>query len=120
MIQRIGISTSVFDADGARVVAVAGDTIEGIEYGSRRVTRTATLDGGSAVYDTGFAASDADIIITPIESEKDIGDWFAYLVKNYSSVNVATPRGFYYATPSKVEVKNGLPILTLMITEQIV
>ena len=120
MIQRIGISTSIFDADGARAVAVDGDTMTSAEYGSRRVTRSATLDGGSVAYDTGFAGSDTTLIISPIKSEKDIGDWFNYLVKNYSSVNVATPRGFYYATPSKVESRDGLPVLTLMIIEQIV
>lgn len=120
MIQRIGISTSVFDADGARAVAVDGETLASAEYGSRRVTRTATLDGGSVAYDTGFSASDTTLIITPVESEKDIGDWFNYIVQNYSSVNVVTPRRVYYATPSKVEVRNSLPILTLMIIEQIV
>lgn len=120
MIKRIGISTSVFDADGARAVAVDSKTFFNADSGSRRITRTATLDGGSTIYDTGFAAGDLTINVTSITDSKDIGDWFAYIVKNYNSVNVVTPRGMFYAVPQKWNINNGLPVLTLMITEQVV
>ncbi len=119
MIKKIGISTPVFDVNGAKAIPVTSDSLISTDSGSRRVTRTATLDGGCAVYDTGFAACDATIFIESNRSDKTIGDWFAYIVKNYNSVDVSTPRGFFYATPEKWEIRNGLPTLTLMITEQI-
>jgi len=120
MKKRIGISTSVFDANGAKVVSVTAETLFNIDSGSRRVTRTATLDGGSSIYDTGFAASDNTINVISTDPDQAIAEYFAYLVKNYNTVNVATAKGFYYAVPSKWEVKNSLPILVLLISEQVV
>jgi len=118
--KRIGISTNVFDINGAKTVSVAGETFSNVYTGARRVTRTATLDGGSSIYDTGFAASDNTINIISSEPDESISNFFSYLVKNYTSVNLSTPLGFYYAVPSKFEFKNGLPILVLLVSEQIV
>jgi len=120
MIRRIGISTNVFDVNGAKAVSVAGETFETNNRESRRVTRTATLDGGASIYDTGFAASDNTINIVSATPDESIADFFSYLVKNYTSVNVSTPIGFYYAVPSRWELKNSLPVLVLLISEQIV
>ena len=118
MSYKVGLSTNVFDANGAMRVPVTADSVFSMDSGSRRVTRTATLDGECTVYDTGFAASDSTFEIISKDPDESISDFFEYLVKNYSSVNLATRNGFYHASPSRWAIRDNKPTLILLITEQ--
>jgi hypothetical protein len=110
----IGLSAMVYDLDGAAVIPVIGD-ISTTRAGGRRATRTATLDGGCVVYDTGYAAADRTI---RIETDAAHLGFLEYLVQTYSLVILTLPDGAYFAIPSRYNGDGHKAIITLDITEQ--
>ena len=117
---RIGISTPVFDLDGARLIRVTPQTGPAMFRGARRVSSTATLDGGALLYDTGYAVADRTATIEAAEHDvRGTADWFAMLVKTYNLIKVVTDEGVFLAAPSKWSMKNDTPTLELLLTEQL-
>ena len=61
----IGLSTITFDLDGARIFSGDRNAELKNRKGDRRISRTATLDGGVLIADLGF--SDGDRTLSAIE-----------------------------------------------------
>jgi hypothetical protein len=117
---RIGISTPLFDLDGARLIRVTPQTIPSLFSGSRRVSSTATLDGGALLYDTGYAVADRRHTIEAAEHDvRATAAWFAMLVKTYNLIQVVTDEGVFLAAPSKWSMINDIPTLDLLFAEQL-
>lgn len=110
----IGISAMIYDLDGARVVPVIGDVSE-LRAGARRATRTATLDGGCYVYDTGYSAADRTV---KIETDAAYLTFLEHMVQTYSLVVLTLPDGAFYAIPSRYSGDGDKASITLDITEQ--
>lgn len=119
----IGVSTRIFDLNGARVFRA--DEIDA-KYEltntdvQRRMSRTATLDGGVAVYDTGYAPGDRDITIRVLNATKDVIDFMLYLVQTYSEILVTTAESAFVGVPGRAYVDSeGAAILVVNITDEI-
>lgn len=104
--ENIGISTIAFDLDGAKVLRLRGDSLISIRDGARRVTRTATLDGGVLVHDTGYAVGDRTL---KIQVDAEHVDWLEYLVRTYRLVHISLGSEFYTAVPARywMDVNNA-------------
>lgn len=119
----IGLASTIFDLDGARYIR-GEDLDPGTEITNRsrarRVARTATLDGGISVYDTGYAASDRILTIRVMNPTADISAFFAYLVETYNTIVVTTAESAYEGTPLRsYHADTGAVILEIGINEEI-
>ena len=87
-----------------------------LERFSRRVSRVATLDGGSVVTDSGYSDTDRTLTIEAdvTEVQKAL---LEYMIKNYSLWNVVTGSGHFVCSPKSMNVDNGELRLILYITE---
>lgn len=93
----ISISTPVYDVYGQVYIQPIPNTDE--SETRRRVARVATLDGGVAVNDRGFAEGDRDLEYTFVAQSRAHNDSIDRLVKLYARVHVSTPGGVYLAAP---------------------
>jgi hypothetical protein len=99
----IGISTQIFDLQGAHYFRRAELDLQELNKNyrlTRRVSRTATLDGGTSIYDTGYAPGDRDITVKVPAASKAIADYLAYITKIYNQVLVATEESVFLGDPS--------------------
>lgn len=113
--RNIAISTFTFDLNGAHMVRHIGE-IDALGESTRRATRTATLDGGALVYDTGFSASDRDIELTANGRHRA---FFDRIVRTYRLVRVCTVDGVFSAIPARFRMNGRDATITLQIVEQI-
>lgn len=93
----ITIHSTTFDLDGTVELDVLPDSPDGETR--RRVTRVATLDGGVAMNDRGYAEGDRDLSYTWKTVSKDHNEALARIVRLYPRVHVSTPSGCYLAAP---------------------
>lgn len=114
----IALSTEVQDIIGDRIFPNADRDENLNESGNRRCTRTATLDGGCEVYDTGYSDSDRVIHVKDKNAAQALIDYAKYLVRNYSSIIVATKDGVFRGVPSEFDAENGLSF-KILVTERI-
>ncbi len=108
MASSFGISATVFDLDGTLFVQrPLEDASQRNRRATRRVSRTATLDGGCAYYDTGFAQADRDIMVELARAAADDIERAAYLVKTYGELMVCCDQGAFLCAPSGYQVNDG-------------
>lgn len=118
----IGISAIIFDTFGA--LYVDGGELSASEalknnMRERRSTRTATLDGGVSVYDTGYAAGDRDMEIRIPTPTREMIDFFFYMVETYNLIMITMEDGAYYGVPQRAYLDNdGAAVLNIAITEE--
>ena len=110
---KIIVTVPEFDPDGTRAMEQAASALLENRSGSRRVSRTATLDGGAIAYDTGYGVADRTIKIST--DIRHLG-WLSRVVRQYSEVRVSTEEGLFYGVPSAWQAKGnkaGMEILIL-------
>jgi len=117
----IGISTLVYDLNGFRIfpdeILDPQKSNENLKW-SRRVSRTATLDGGVAVYDTGYAPGDRDITIRVPGGPREIVDWMAYMAKTYTEIVISTDESVFKGVPADAYVDAyGAAVMVINLTE---
>lgn len=100
----IGLSVGTFDLDGA--LLIRGSDLDASQdfrnnTRDRRVSRTATLDGGVSIYDTGYSASDRTITVRVPKATSEIVAFFNYLVETYSLINIMTAEAAFDGTPMR-------------------
>ena len=98
---KIGIATLTYDPDGARIINQRPDTELSNNNGSRRVSRTATLDGGAAIVDGGYSAADRTYLVRTRDDSGDIATWAERIVKNYSNILLSTRLGLFRGVPKR-------------------
>jgi hypothetical protein len=79
---------------------------------SRRLSRSATLDGGGVLVDSGYSASDRVLTVNArvTSAEQAI---LEYIAKNYTRVTVVTAEGVFSCGVSNLVTDNGDVTLTL-------
>jgi len=119
----IGISANTYDLNGAFYLSGRELDPEKTRTNTnreRRASRTATLDGGVSIYDTGYAAGDRTMGIHIKDPSPEIIAAMNYLIETYSLLTVTTDEAAFTAIPAKFSVaEDGLATLTLLVTEQI-
>jgi hypothetical protein len=119
----ISISTKIFDLQGARYFSRAQlDQKKLLENyrRERRVSRTATLDGGVAVYDTGYAPGDRDITVKVPNPSMVMADYMSYIVTTYNEIVVSTAESVFLGVPATFYIDgDGAAILVINITSDL-
>ncbi len=93
----ISLSATSYDPSGALIIHTRFEN----EYqGERRGSITATLDGGVAVYDTGYRIADQTLTARIKHPTKDILDTLTYLVAYYGQVILSYSHGVFLAVLS--------------------
>ena len=115
MTKLIAVSSIEFDLDGARVLRQDAGQALSNHTGARRVSRTATLDGGCVLYDTGYAVADRTIVVS---AGLEHLDWLARMCQLYSLVRVSTDEGIYIGAPRRWYVQDNRANMDILITEE--
>jgi len=115
----IGLSTFLADVNGNRTFYIEPSSIEDMKQGSRRATRTKTLDGGAVVYDAGFSPSDITFKISVRAENVYAGQFFSMLTQTYNLIRVCTDSGVYSAVPSRWFEAKGIATLEALVMEQL-
>jgi hypothetical protein len=114
----IGINTTVYDSDGFRQIKQdAGQDLDNFTV-SRRATKTATLDGGSVMDDSGYSASDRTYTVKTRDDSGELAAWAERIVKTYSTVEIATRYGFFTGTPMSAWIRDGYLYIEISIISQ--
>lgn len=114
----IALSTPTYDPRGTLILARPGPGSE-LFHASRRVTRTATLDGGVAIADTGYSAGDRTVRLTiPVPSPAQVAT-VSRLVRLYPLITVCLEDGAFSAVPSDYDLASGRLTLILLLTAQL-
>lgn len=114
----IGIASVVYDESGDMVFSTPARTEDEVRA-NRRVSRTATLDGGVAVTDFGYSDGDRDIkVVDPSATDEAIA-FAKRVVENYPVVTVSSRDGSFLAVPDGWEYVGGVLTLKLLIVERI-
>lgn len=114
----IALSTPTFDPAGTLILARPGPGSELISA-ARRVTRTATLDGGVAIADTGYSPGDRTVRLTIPKASPAQIETVSRLVRLYPLITVCLRDGAYSAVPSNYDLRNGGITLILLLTAQL-
>lgn len=101
---RIGIAARTYDPLGA--VSLESPRTPYTLPVTRRVTRTATIDGGASVYDGGSTALDSQIKISVKPASEELASALHRIAELHARVSVSIPSGCYEASPESVEM-NG-------------
>ena len=86
---------------------------------TRRVSRVATLDGGAAINDRGYSASDETLVyrFKPVSQEHD--DRAQRIVRLHPTVRVSNRDGVFEATPEQFQPTPAENILTLLVIKKL-
>jgi hypothetical protein len=115
----IGISTIGYNIDGNRTFYLAANTEESMNAGSRRVTRTKTLDGSAVAYDAGYSVADITWMISVEARSALVGNWIAWMVKTYNLIKITTKDGVFKCVPSRWTSENGKVVLEAWVMEKL-
>ncbi len=115
MRENIGVASITFDVYGARILPVMKNSLD-MRGGRRRASRTATLDGGCVVYDTGFAVADKSF---RLETQIQHLEWLERMVRLYRLVYISTAEGFFEAIPAGYGAKDGRAWIDFDITKEL-
>lgn len=115
----LAISSNTFDLNGNLFLKESDLLIKKTYLSdiSRRSTRTATLDGKSSLYDTGYSASDRTITVSVPLDKTDIIDKLEYFVKTYSEMTLILPDGAYKCNPQSFKSTTNATCKLLIIEE---
>jgi hypothetical protein len=111
----IGLSTLTYDLSGYLVLQedISTDT----PLFSRRVTRTAVLNGLGELTDLGFSESDGTFYLSFSNIDAAGIDTLEYLIKNYSKLRLSSKGGCFEGVLSLVDT-NNLPVSATFLIER--
>lgn len=112
----ISLSTQTFDPAG--LLMLRYDPESSTSDLVRRVSRTATMDGGCTFDDLGFSWSDIDLSLrfSAISSEQESA--LAYLVKSYGLLTAVTNQGAFTVLVESYSFREGAAEIKLLIVGQ--
>lgn len=113
----IHISAPTFDLDGSLLLARSRRS--DLRGGARRVSRIATLDGGAAVTDLGYADADRTFQIIERNPDQSAIATAEYLMRAYPLLICSTEEGCYRGAIQSMRVRSGELELVFLVTERI-
>ncbi|MDF1577671.1 MAG: hypothetical protein P1P81_04405 [Desulfobulbales bacterium] len=113
------IVISAITADPAGSVKLGEDSSRSnLRNLPRRVTRTATLDGGVVITDSGLSHGDRTLtIVAP--ADKTAAAALTYIHENYTLIHLATEDGFFSGAIKSLSIKNGETALSVLVKEKL-
>jgi len=113
----IHIAPADFDAGAALYIEPTPADVE--DTFTRRVARAATLAGGVAVSDRGYAPGDRTLVYRWRPVSKAQNDIAKRIVATHPTVKVSTPDGVYLAAPESFNTTPTENTFTLLVIEQL-
>ena len=110
----IGITT--VEASAYVVILDENSDDDHVETYTRRVSRSATLDGSAETSDFGYTDADRTIVVSAVASDAE-REILKTMIKEYAYLNVATKYGFFRVAPESLRVGYGNIGITLLVTE---
>ena len=114
----IAISTLTFDLEGALILRGA-ETLSKVSSVTRRLRKTATLDGGVTIENNGLSQGDRRFLLTVPLKNVEQYDNYLYLIENYPEVHISTREGFFLGVMAKVNRKSENALLDIEIKSKI-
>lgn len=113
---KISISSISYDINGSLLLSVNSTSMDRF----RRVSRTATLDGSSAFYDTGYSIADATLNVV-VTQPLPVSVWvkLCYFFETYPFVHLSTEDGFFVAKPEKLSMNNHIYSFSFLLKEKL-
>ncbi|GHA85460.1 hypothetical protein [Modicisalibacter luteus] len=109
---QIGLAALTFDPEGALLVPWRdGTETDSI---SRRITRTATLDGGAAISNRGYSPADRTITLSLDGLPLALVDRARRLLRLHGNLTVSLREGTFAGVPSEYNEKQQT--LTILLT----
>lgn len=114
----ISLAATEFDIDGAVILDRVKKSSRPFER-SRRVNRTATLDGSAVFTDTGFSDADRTIVVVQNGISQTLYDIIVNLFENYDLIIICTTDGAFEGALSTLSVREGELTLNLLVKQKI-
>lgn len=111
------LTTPTYDLDG--VVALRLSALPEPDGQRRRVNRIATLDGGVAINDFGFADADRTLLLRWVPTGQAQHAEIERLVQTYPLLQVATQAGVFLAAPEVYVAGAEESSLRLLVTAKL-
>ena len=83
----------------------------------RRVSRTATLDGGCLIYDNGFSEADGTIALGFLDMTVIQEESLRYLFQTYPLLCLAAPTGMFLGVIERMSLMNGKAMISFLVKE---
>jgi hypothetical protein len=109
----ISLCSYLADSAGNFMFAVQ-DNDSDFSFMSRRVSRSATLDGGAIIVDNGYSASDATFNIVPRDIDNATRLSILAMVKRHSALLVSVGGNIFQGVVETVSDKDALKIKFLV------
>jgi hypothetical protein len=113
---QICLSSPTYDPAGS-VWLTVDQAATKFEECQRRVSRTATLDGGCSIFDNGFSHADRTIPIGFLDMTMAQEDSLRYLFQTYPLLHLAIPHGFLLGAIERMTVSNGKATISFLVKE---
>jgi hypothetical protein len=113
----ISISTPTFDLNGS--VVIHKSQASNLSNTTRRVSRTATLDGGVAMADMGFSDGDRTLQVVAAEADRDLESKLLYLQTNYPLLVLCCEKGCFLGAIDSLSRRQGALSLSFLVKEKL-
>ena len=113
----ISITAQTYDLIGEALFEP--DQASDVKSNARRVTRTATLDGGCSIVDQGFSHADRTLEIKKHQVSRELGDRLWYLFQTYSLLRISMPDGLFNGAIGNLSIKQGNLSMRVLIKERL-
>lgn len=116
---KISLCTVLFNTQGD--VLIDASDASSFDFLSRRISRTATLDGGAVIVDNGFSASDGKIkiVINAEQNTPTIYAKVAAIIRLFGLVTVSNTDGVFLAAIDNISNANTTLTINLLIKSQL-
>lgn len=111
----IAFAPTSYDLQGGVRLSAEQLGASSLRGASRRISRTATLDGGADVTDTGWSAADQTITVVVPNVSKAVYDRCQAIVQTSATVTLITEDGAFLASPQRLTLARGEMRLTFLI-----
>ena len=114
----ISVASTLFDLDASfllhhrEAIIITGSM-------DKRLSKTATLDGGVFLFDGGFSEGDRDFTIQVINPSMDFVDKLQYMIKTYSSFTIAIREGVFKGAIEDLTQNQARFVIALTIEEKL-
>lgn len=99
----IGLSSKAYDPTGVVLIPARDSDISSV---SRRVTRTATLDGGASIVNRGYSPADRTLKVSLRFVQPPVLATAIYLLKTHGQLVISLPDGCFTGTASSFNQSN--------------
>lgn len=113
----ISISARTFDLDGHLIIREDSSTI--YPELTRRLSRTATLDGNSSINDSGYSVGDQEYIIEASRMTDNDITKLEHIIKNYSVIMLSSKGGVFLGAIKSIKTTLTPIEIIILISKQI-